>query len=51
MAADLICELNGKAVRDISGLKAAIAKLHSGDPVVVQLQRQGQLIFVAFEMP
>lgn len=51
MTADLICELNGEPVRDIAGLKAAIAKLHSGDPVVVQLQRQGQLIFVAFEMP
>jgi len=51
MAADLICELNREAVRDIAGLKAAIAKLHSGDPVVIQLQRQGQLMFVAFEMP
>jgi S1-C subfamily serine protease len=51
MTADLICELNREAVRDIAGLKAAIAKLHSGDPVVIQLQRQGQLMFVAFEMP
>jgi len=48
---DLICELNGEAVRDIAGLKAAIAKLRPGDPVVIQLQRQGQLMFVAFEMP
>lgn len=49
--ADLICELNGEPVRDVAGLKAAIAMLHPGDPVVVQLQRQGQLMFVAFEMP
>jgi serine protease Do len=48
---DLICELNGQPVRDIAGLKASIAKLGSGDPVVVQIQRQGELMFVAFEMP
>jgi serine protease Do len=51
MTADLICELNNEPVRDVAGLKAAIAKLHSGDPVVVQLQRQGQLMFITFEMP
>jgi serine protease Do len=51
MTADLICELNGEPVREVAGLKAAIAKLHSGDPVVVQLQRQEQLMFIAFEMP
>jgi serine protease Do len=50
-AGDLICELNGQPVEDVVALKASIAKLHSGDPVVVQIQRQGQLMFVAFEMP
>ncbi len=48
---DLICELNGQPVRDVADLKSSIAKLNSGDPVVVQVQRQGQLMFVAFEMP
>jgi serine protease Do len=51
MTGDLICELNGEAVRDIASLVGAITKLHPGDPVVVQLQREGQLMFVAFEMP
>jgi len=50
-AGDLICELNGQPVEDVVALKASIAKLNSGDPVVVQIQRQGQLMFVAFEMP
>ncbi len=50
-AGDLICALNGQEIRTFENLKAGIAKIKPGDPVVVQVQRQGQLMFISFEMP
>jgi serine protease Do len=49
-AGDLIDSLNGEPVVNLSGLREAISKLHSGDPVVVQVQRQGKLLYLAFEL-
>jgi serine protease Do len=48
---DLICTLNGATLQDLPGLKAALELLRSGDAAVLQVQRQGQLVFVEVEVP
>jgi len=48
---DLIDAVNGEAILNLEGLRSLLDKLHSGDPVVVQVQRQGRLTFVVFELP
>jgi serine protease Do len=47
---DLIISLNGEPVRDLAGLRAAMAKFKSGDAVVFQVQRLERLTFVAFNV-
>jgi serine protease Do len=47
---DIIYVVNGKEVGSLAELKAAVAGLKDGDPVVVQLERQGLLMFVSFEI-
>jgi serine protease Do len=47
--ADVIHAVNGVRVRDLAELKAAVAGLKDGDPVCVQLERQGMLMYVTFE--
>jgi serine protease Do len=47
---DLVDMLNGEPVLNLAGFREAIGKLHSGDPVVIQVQRQGRLMFIAFEL-
>jgi serine protease Do len=47
---DVIYNVNGKEVRNLAELKAAAAGLKDGDPVCVQLERQGMLMFVTFEV-
>jgi S1-C subfamily serine protease len=34
----------------LADLRDAVAGLKDGDPVVVQVERQGQLMFIAFEV-
>jgi serine protease Do len=48
---DLICAVNGSVILDLAGLESALAALKPGDPVVLQVQRLGQLLYVAFELP
>jgi serine protease Do len=48
--ADIIHAVNGVHVRDLAELKAAVAGLKDGDPVCVQLERQGMLMYVTFEV-
>ncbi len=48
---DLISAINGEAILNLDGLRSALDQVHSGDPVVAQVQRQGRLTFVVFEMP
>jgi serine protease Do len=48
---DLIDTLNGKAVANLADLRIGIDSLKSGDPVVFQIQRQGRLAYIEFEMP
>ena len=47
---DLIISLNGDSVKDLAALREALAKLKSGDAVVLQVQRTDRLTFVAFTL-
>jgi len=47
---DLIHSLNRTPIDNVEQLKAATAKLKSGDAVVVQIERQGQFQYLAFEL-
>ena len=47
---DLISAVNGETVRDLAGLKVIVEKLKRGDAVVIQAQRLGQLMYIAFEI-
>jgi S1-C subfamily serine protease len=49
-AGDVIHEVNGAAVLSIEALRAAIAKMKPGDPVALFIERQGHLLYIAFEM-
>ena len=47
---DVIHALNGVPIRSLAELKLAAAGLQEGDPVCAQLERQGLLLFVPFEV-
>jgi len=47
---DVIHELNGITIISLEALNEGIGKLKPGDPVVLQIERDGQLQFLAFEM-
>jgi serine protease Do len=47
---DIIYAVNGKDVNSLADLRAAVAGMKDGDPCVVQLERQGMLMFVSFEI-
>ncbi len=47
---DVIRSINRQPVSSLRGLRAALASLQVGDPVVLHVQRRGQLMFVAFEL-
>jgi serine protease Do len=47
---DVIHALNGVTIISLEALDVAIQKLKPGDPVVLQIERDGQLQFLAFEM-
>jgi S1-C subfamily serine protease len=48
--ADVIHAVNGRQVHNLAELKAAAAGLKERDPVCVQLERQGLLMYVTFEV-
>ncbi len=48
--ADIIHAVNGHEVHNLAELKAAVAGLKDRDPVCVQLERQGLLMYVTFEV-
>jgi serine protease Do len=48
---DVIYSLNQRSVTGLDSLRAALATVQPGAPVVLHVERQGQLRFVAFEMP
>jgi serine protease Do len=47
---DVIHAVNRTPVSSLEELRAALGSLKDGDPVVVQIERQGSLEFVAFEV-
>jgi serine protease Do len=48
--ADIIRALDGVPLQSISQLRATVAKLRPGDPVVLQIERKGRLRYLAFEL-
>lgn len=49
-AGDIIHKLNTTAIDSIDGLRAAVGALQTGDPVVLQIERDGGLMYVSFEV-
>jgi serine protease Do len=47
---DVIYAVNRLEVSSLSELKAAIARYHPGDPVVIQVERSGSLRYISLEM-
>ncbi len=47
-AGDIIYAVNRKQVFGLTDLRAALDALKAGDPVVLQLERDGGLMFLAF---
>ncbi len=50
-AGDIISMINRQQVAGVAELRAIIRKMKSGDPVAVQIERQGRLKFIGFELP
>jgi len=49
-AGDVIYALNKELVASVAGLRTAAAKLKPGDPVVLLVERQGELLYLAAEL-
>jgi serine protease Do len=49
-AGDVIHRLNTVPIDSTQTLRAAVDKLKAGDPAVLQIERDGELTFVSFEM-
>jgi serine protease Do len=47
---DVIYGLNGSRITRLADLRAAVAKLRAGDPVVLQVERKRRAILVSFEL-
>jgi serine protease Do len=47
---DVIHAINNRPVDTVDNLRSALSQLKSGDSVALQVERQGKLQFVAFEM-
>jgi S1-C subfamily serine protease len=50
MTADTIHGINGNAVTSVEALRAFVDALKPRSPIVLQIERNGQLIFLAFEL-
>jgi serine protease Do len=49
-AGDIIHQLNTASIDSVDTLRAAVGKLKTGDPVVMQVERDSGLMYVSFEM-
>ena len=49
-AGDVIHRVNMSPIDTVDTLRAAVAKLKTGDPVVLQVEREDGLMYVSFEM-
>lgn len=47
---DIIYSVNGKRIKGLDGLRFAIDRTSAGDAVVLQVERRGALMFLAFEI-
>ncbi len=47
---DVIHALNGTKIDSLDGLRAAVGRLKPGDAVALQIERDGVLMYVAFEL-
>jgi serine protease Do len=47
---DVIHAMNGTRVESVEGLRQAVLAVKAGAPVVLQIERQGRLNYLAFEM-
>jgi len=47
---DVIHGVNGITVISLDALRSAVDKLKSGDPVAMQIEREGKMMYLAFEM-
>ena len=47
-AGDIIYAVNRKPVAAVEELRAILDKLKAGDPVVLQIERRGELMYLAF---
>jgi S1-C subfamily serine protease len=47
---DLVHALNGAAIKTIGELRAAVDRLKIGDAAVVQVERDGELLYVAMRI-
>jgi len=47
---DVIHEVNGAVVSSVDELRSAIGKMKRGDPVALFIEREGKLLYIAFEM-
>jgi serine protease Do len=50
LAGDAIYQLNGADINSLADLRAAIDKKPTGAPMALQIERDGQLIFVSFHL-
>lgn len=50
-AGDVIYAINRESTPSVARLREVLSKLKSGDSVAVQVERDGRLRFIAFEMP
>ncbi len=50
-AGDVIYAINREAVATIADIRAVLSRIKSGEPVAVQIERSGRLMFVSLEMP
>ena len=49
-AADIIHQMNTTSIDSVDVLRTAVSALKTGDPVVLQIERDGGLLYVSFEM-
>ena len=49
-AGDVIHEINGNVVPNVEALRSAVRQLKSGDPVALLIEREGKLLYVAFQI-
>ncbi len=47
-AGDIIHEFNGRQITSLDNLRAALAQLGPGDPVVIQVERRQEMVYVEF---